>query len=141
MIKRKLLAMMTLLLLSSALWAADSHDCGSFLLRYRVVASDALSLESSQMLGVKAGPNTGIINIMLLNKGTKETLKGRVHVIIKRPSGLMKALKLRVINSPDDALFYAAEFPFSEGEKLDFELSVSALGLPPQAFVFSKTLP
>lgn len=141
MIKRQLLALLTLLLLTSATWAATTHDCGPYVLRHRVVASDSLSPESAKMLGVTATPNTAIINIMLLSKSTRETLSGRIHVIIKRASGMMHSLKLRTIQSQDEAMFYAAEFEYAAGEKVDFELSVSALGQPPQAFSFSQTLP
>lgn len=141
MTKRKLLAFLTLMLFCGATWAASTHDCGPYVLRHRVVASSSLSPESAKMLGIQASPNTAVINIMLLSKSTRETLSGRIHVIVKRASGLMRSLKLRTIKSQDEAMFYAAEFEYAEGEKLDFELSVSALGQPPQAFSFSQTLP
>jgi len=137
---RKLLAILTFLLVCSSTWAATSHDCGPYVLRHRVVTSDSLSPESAAMLGVKPSANTAVINIMLLSKSTRETLSGRVHVVIKRTSGLMHSLKLRTIKSHDEAMFYVAEFEYNEGEKLEFELSVSALGQPPQSFSFSQTL-
>ncbi len=141
MTKARLLAIFLLLTTSGTLWAAATHDCGPYVLKHRVLASSGLSEASAKMLGVKAAPATGVINIMLLNKSNGETLSGRVHVIIKRASGLLRSLKSRKIESDDDALFYAAEFQYSPNEKMNFELSVSALGQPPQRFTFSKTLP
>lgn len=141
MIKRNLLAIFTLLLLCGSAWAASTHDCGPYVLRHRVVASTSLSPASANLLGVEVSPSVGVINIMLINKSSNETLSGRVHVIIKRASGLMQSLKLRMIESEEKALFYAAEFEYAAGEKIDFELSVSALGQPPQAFSFGQTLP
>lgn len=141
MTKRNLLATLLLLLFSGSIWAASTHDCGPYVLRHRVLASTNLSPASANLLGVEVSPSVGIINIMLLNKASGKTLSGRVHVVIKRASGLMRALKLRMIESEEESLFYAAEFQYAAGEKIDFELSVSALGQPPQAFSFSQTLP
>ncbi len=141
MTKVKLLAIFLLLTTSGALWAAATHDCGPYVLRHRVLASSKLSEASANMLGVTVSPSTGVINIMLLNKSDGLTLTGRIQVIIKRASGLMRSLVLRQIESEDEALFYAAEFQYSPGEKMDFELSSSALGQPPQRFTFSQTLP
>lgn len=141
MSRRCVLSLIALLIFSGTLFAASSHDCGSYFLRYRVVASHTLSAESANMLGVKSNPNVGVINIILLSKAAYKPLKGQVHVIVKRSSGLIRSLNLRTIESEEATLFYAAEFDFSEGEKLDFELSVSALGEPPQRLSFSKTLP
>lgn len=141
MTKRHLLTLFTVLFLSSTLWAVESHDCGAYLLRHRVIASESLSPESIEMLNISTGPSVGVISIMLLKKNTLETLSGRVHVVIKRVSGLMQTLKLRKIETQKEAIFYAAEFLFAADEKIKFELSASALGQPPQTFTFSQTLP
>lgn len=130
-----------MLLLIGTARAGSTHDCGPYVMRHSVVASTNLSPASAEMLGITAAPNVGVINIILLNKSTRQTLAGRLHVLLRRTNGLVNTLHLRAIKSEDNATFYAAQFDYTDGEKLDFELSVSALGQPPQAFAFSQTLP
>jgi len=137
---RRIATAALLLLLAGTVWAAASHDCGSYMMRYRVAASSALSAESLELLDVSAQPNVGVINVMLLDKGSKATVNGRIQVIIKQASGMMRSLKLRQIDDKEGTLFYAAKFDYTADEALDFELSVSALGQPPQTFSFTETL-
>ncbi|MEM9602934.1 MAG: DUF4426 domain-containing protein [Pseudomonadota bacterium] len=116
-----------------------AEDCGGFIALYRTMPTSALNPNTATRLEIEPGSNTGLITVLLQNKGDNRALTGRLDLVLSNAEGRMSSLRLREVRDRGHTL-YVAIFDYNSGEELTFALTVDVSGEPPRSFKFVDRL-
>ncbi|ROT94740.1 DUF4426 domain-containing protein [Marinobacter sp. R17] len=121
-----------LLLGSGAARAGQFEQFGDYQVHYSIFPSSFLSAEVASRYDIVRSQSIGIVNVSILRLGEQgrlEPVSGQVEGQVVNDIQQRRILGFRRI-SEGDAVYYIAQFPFSEGELLTFELQANAPGAP-----------
>jgi hypothetical protein len=101
---------------------------------YSAFNSSFLQPQIAEASGLTRGKNQGVLNIAVQKAGkpTTATVSGQVRNLM----GQVSNLSFRQVRE-GDAIYYLAQFPFSE-ETLSFTINVQSAGGPRNSFTFSQ---
>ncbi len=124
---RSLLFPLTLLLASLPLQAEQFQDFGDYRVHYNAFNSDVLAPEVAKAHGLSRSSYEAIVNITVQKKNAmgsyapvKAKIKGKASDIYS------KLTKLKVKEVVEgNAIYYLAELPITDGQKLNFDLQIS----------------
>ncbi|TBW52243.1 DUF4426 domain-containing protein [Marinobacter halodurans] len=121
-----------LLLGSGTAHAGQFEQFGDYQVHYSIFPSSFLTAEVASRYGIARSKTVGIVNVSILRQGEQgrlEPVSGQVEGQVVNDVQQRRVLGFRRI-SEGNAVYYIAEFPFSEGELLTFELQANAPGAP-----------
>ncbi len=126
---RSLLFPLTLLLASLPLQAEQFQDFGDYRVHYNAFNSDVLAPEVAKAHGLSRSSYEAIVNITVQKKNAmgsyapvKAKVKGQASDIYS------KLTKLKVKEVVEgNAIYYLAEMPITDGQKLNFDLQISPM--------------
>ena len=134
--------LLTILLLpATAATHADTRQIGRYDVHYTVFAADFLQPEIASTLGVVRAKDRAILNVSVRLREPGGTGDQPVEA---RPVGTRSdlvhatTLDFRPVHEPG-AIYYLAEFPFQDGERVLFDLRIELDGQPVE-LRFDKTL-
>ncbi len=128
---RSLLFPLTLLLASLPLQAEQYQDFGDYRVHYNAFNSDMLAPEVAKTHGLSRSSYEAIVNITVQKKGGLggyEPVKARVEGTAGDITGKISKLKMKEVTE-GAVVYYLAELPITDGQKLNFDISVSPAGI------------
>lgn len=126
---RSLLFPLTLLLASLPLQAEQFQDFGDYRVHYNAFNSDVISPEVAKAHGLSRSSYEAIVNITVQKKNAmgsyapiKAKLDGKASDIYSK----ITKLKMKEVVE-GNAIYYLAELPIIDGQKLNFDLQISPM--------------
>jgi hypothetical protein len=127
-------------LLTAGPAAADSAlDTGNYVIHYNALSTDLLQPDVAKVYGIQRSKNRAMLNITVVRKGegTGETVTAEVAASATNLNGQLRKIDLRKVTD-QRAIYYIGEFPVSNGETLDFSVSVKPEGGDQRVLEFRK---
>ncbi|WMS85896.1 DUF4426 domain-containing protein [Pleionea litopenaei] len=127
---------------SFALYADDefSKDVGPYIVHYSVFNSDFLTPEVARQYGLTRSKSLALINVSIIDKATQQGISASVRGNAYNLAGQNKSLAFKEIKE-QNAIYYIANFRFSNEERLSFKLIISPDGSTDEYAVdFTKTV-
>lgn len=112
--------------------AGQFEQFGDYQVHYSIFPSSFLTSAVASQYEIVRSKSIGIVNVSILKQGQDgrlEPVSGQVQGQVVNDIQQRRSLGFRRI-SEGKAVYYIAEFPFSEGELLTFELEASVPGAP-----------
>ena len=131
---RRLFLMFFSLCLALPALAERKYSFDDLDVHYSAFNSSFLQPQIAEAAGLTRGKNQGVLNIAVLRKGvsTTATVSGQVRNLM----GQISNLSFRQVRE-GEAIYYLAQFPFSE-ETLTFTINVQSAGGPRNSFTFNQ---
>jgi hypothetical protein len=120
--------------------AADSAlDTGNYVIHYNTLSTDLLQPDIAKVYGIQRSKNRAMLNVTVVRKGegTGETVPAEVTASATNLNGQLRKIDLRKVTD-QNAIYYIGEFPVSDGETLDFSVSVKPEGGDQRIVEFRK---
>jgi hypothetical protein len=118
------------LFLSVAAHAEQSADFGDFVVYYNAVRTDFFNPEVAKAYGITRSRHRALLTISVLRKRmglAAQPVEARVEARGVNLSNQIKEIKVREIKEPG-AVYYIAELPVTNGETIDFTITVQPEG-------------
>lgn len=115
---------------SSTLLAENQQDFGDYVVYYNAFTTDFLSPDVAKSYDITRSKNRGMLNISVQKKvmgTTGESVKAKVSGHARNLNNQLRNLDIRTIED-GNARYYIATFPVSNGETLNFDLSIRPAG-------------
>ena len=131
---RRLFLMLFSLCLALPALAERKYSFDDLDVHYSAFNSSFLQPQIAEAAGLTRAKNQGVLNIAVLRKGvsTTATVSGQVRNLM----GQISNLSFRQVRE-GEAIYYLAQFPFSE-ETLTFTINVQSAGGPRNSFTFNQ---
>ena len=131
---RRLFLMFFSLCLALPALAERKYSFDDLDVHYSAFNSSFLQPQIAEAAGLTRAKNQGVLNIAVLRKGvsTTATVSGQVRNLM----GQISNLSFRQVRE-GEAIYYLAQFPFSE-ETLTFTINVQSAGGPRNSFTFNQ---
>ncbi len=131
------LALTALFLLSAAALHAETRQFGAFEVHYSVFTSSFLQPDIAAAYGIVRGRDRAVLNVAV--RGTAGALEARLggtrSDLIRKEELVFRTIR------EDGAIYYIAEFGFTSGEMLYFDLAITPAGeTSPLHLEFSQAL-
>lgn len=127
---RSLLLPLALLLASLPLQAEQYQDFGNYRVHYNAFNSDMLAPEIAKTHGLSRSSYEAIVNITVQKKSPSGNY-GPVHAKVKGGASdiysRVTKLKMKEVTE-GPVVYYLAELPITDGQKLTFDISVTPQG-------------
>lgn len=145
MTKAPVLIRIPLALLLAALFglahAEQAVDFGDVVVHYNAVTTDFFDPRVAKAYGIKRSKNRGLLTISVLKKRmgvTSLPIRAQVSVNSVNLSNQVRHLSLREI-SDNGAIYYVAEFPVTDGETLNFTITIHQKDGEPRVIRYRRT--
>jgi hypothetical protein len=105
----------------------SSRDFGDYVIHFNALTTDQLTPEIAGEYGIVRSKNRAMLNVSILRKqpdGTQSAVAGAVAASAVNLTGQLKNLLVREIRE-EDAIYYIAETPVTNGESLIYTLDVT----------------
>lgn len=109
---------------------ADSAlDTGNYVIHYNALSTDLLDPQVAKAYGIKRSKNRGMLNVAVVRKdsATGKAVPASVSASATNLNGQLLNIDLRKVTD-QNAIYYIGEFAVSNGETLDFTVSVKPEG-------------
>jgi hypothetical protein len=140
----KMLVLMFVYAALIAVWgetkAGQSEKFGDYIIHYNTVTTDNLQPQIAKLYGITRSNNRALLTVLVLKKTadiTTTPVKAQLQVNAVNLNNQMKLLSMREITE-DGAIYYIGEFPISNEETLDFDLTVTTDGSVSHSVAFRK---
>lgn len=132
---RRLVLALIVLCLSLPVLAERKHSFGDLDVHYIAFNSSFLQPDIAAANGLVRSKSQGVVNISVLKAGkaSAATVSGEVKDLV----GRSHTLSFKQVNE-GDAIYYLAQFPFSQREMLRFNISVTAADGVAHSFDFNQ---
>jgi hypothetical protein len=140
----KMLALIFVYTILIAVWgetkAGQSEKFGDYIIHYNTVTTDNLQPQIAKLYGITRSNNRALLTVLVLKKAadmTKKSVKAQIQVNAVNLSNQMKLLSMREITE-DGAIYYIGEFPISNEETLNFDITMTIDGDVSHSVAFRK---
>jgi len=121
--------------------AEQAVDFGDVVVHYNAVTTDFFDPRVAKAYGIKRSKNRGLLTISVLEKRmgvTSLPIRAQVSANAINLSNQVKHLSLREI-SDNGAIYYVAEFPVTDGETLNFTITIHQKNGEPRVIRYRKS--
>jgi hypothetical protein len=119
---------------------ADSAlDTGNYVIHYNTLSTDLLQPDIAKVYGIQRSKNRAMLNVTVVRKdeGTGKAVPAAITASATNLNGQLRKIDLREVTE-QNAIYYIGEFPVSDGETLDFTVSVKPEGGDERVLEFRK---
>jgi hypothetical protein len=117
------------MLASAAAGAGAALDTGNYVIHYNALSTDLLDPQVAKVYGIKRSKNRGMLNVTVVRKdsATGKPVTASVSASATNLNGQLRNIDVREVTE-QSAIYYIGEFAVSDGETLDFTVSVKPEG-------------
>jgi len=102
---------------------STSADIGNHIVHFSAQSTDQLTPEVARAYNIVRSPNRAMLNVSIIEKGSKRSASGDVRVKTVNLTGQLKSIVMRKIQE-QEAIYYIGETPVANREVLVFDISV-----------------
>ena len=130
------------LLIGNATIASNSRDIGDYIVHYSALPTTSLSAKIAKQYDITRSNNRGMLNVAVIkkaqNEGGKDTpVTAKITAYATNLNSQLKTLEMRELRD-QNSVYYIGEFNISDGEALDFTITVSPEQAAPQTIMFKQ---
>jgi hypothetical protein len=107
--------------------AQQSETFGNYEVHYNTLNSNMLSPEIASAYGIQRSGTQAILNVTVLNTGTREAVEASIDVTATNLTGQRRDVELQQIND-QGAIYYIGQFRIHDEETLNFDVRVRPAG-------------
>jgi hypothetical protein len=109
--------------------AGSALDTGNHVIHYNVLSTDLLDPQVAKEYGIKRSKNRGMLNVTVVRKDstTGTAVPATVSASATNLNGQLRNINVRKVEE-QQAIYYIGEFAISDGETLDFTITVKPEG-------------
>ena len=108
---------------------ASFVDIGDHVIHFSAQSTDQLPLEVARAYNIERNKHRAMLNVSVLENGTKRAVAADVTVKTVNLTGQLKNVTMRMIQE-QEAIYYIGETPVANQEVLIFDISVTPDGVP-----------
>ena len=126
----KLIIVALLFSISISTHAEQSQDFGDYVVHFNALNTNLVSPKVAKEYGITRSNQRAMLNVAVQRKKlgtTVQPIAAQVTATATNLAGQTKGLEMREIKEPY-AIYYISEFPVSNEETLNFELSIKPQG-------------
>ena len=126
----KLIVLVLLFSISILTRAEQSQDFGDYVVHFNALNTNLVSPKVAKEYGITRSNQRAMLNVAVQRKKlgtTVQPIAAQVTATATNLAGQTKELEMREIKEPY-AIYYISEFPVSNEETLNFELSIKPQG-------------
>ncbi len=119
-----------LALFATGAQAERSADFGDYVVYYNAVRTDFFNPEIAKAYGITRSRHRALLTVSVLRKRmglAAQPVPARIEARGVNLSNQIKEIKIREIKEPD-AVYYIGELPITNGETIDFTITVQPKG-------------
>jgi hypothetical protein len=120
--------------------AEQSRDLGEYVVHYNAITTDFLTPQVARAYGITRSKNRGMINVTVLKKQMGlggQPQRAQITVAARNLNNQTKTVQPREVNEAG-AIYYIAEFPISDRETVEFNLTLAIEEGPTEVFSFRQ---
>lgn len=119
-----------------AVLAQQQKDFGDYVVHYSAFTADFLQPDVARSYDIRRSPNRVVLNVVVARKenGKEQPVKASVHASAVNLNKQLKRFRVREVIE-GEAIYYLADFPVTNKEVLDFDLSITPEGTSRQLAV------
>lgn len=129
---RTSIALLCCTLLSLSVMAENSTQTRGYTIHHNALTTDLLNPSVASEYGIQRSNSRGMVNISILRdepNGLGEPQAGRVTLVARNLFGQFNEVPLREVRE-EQAIYYIADFPVADRQRLMFDIEVSLAGEP-----------
>jgi len=107
---------------------ASFVDIGDHVIHFSAQSTDQLPLEVARAYNIERNKHRAMLNVSVLENGTKRAVAADVTVKTVNLTGQLKNVTMRMIQE-QEAIYYIGETPVANQEVLIFDISVTPDGV------------